>query len=199
MSWWRTVRSRPELTQAELTFFSWRTLVFLLVITCAVVVWSKLGASPSGFHMKGKVTDQNGNPLEGILVGYSYAWKGHMVQFSRGEVNTNKRKFPRIFENVVTNQIGRFIINIDKDSIEYVTILGFWKDKNSFTNSVRFNKRKIEVEVLPNRGNLVPWDEGVVRHYEPGWRMIDAIFGWGSGEVEMFAMETSKGNNNANK
>lgn len=201
MSWWRTLRSRPKLAQAELTFFSWTTATWLLIAFVLVVAWSRFETSPSGFHMQGRLLNQSGEALAGMVVGYNYAWKGNSygIHWSTLAKQPHLRKFPRVFESVVTNQDGLFSIDINKETIGYVTILGFWKDKKSFSESVWLNQRKIEVDGLPNRGHLMLWDGGVARHYEPGWRVVDAMFGWGSKEVEGFVMDTSKGNINADR
>jgi len=200
MSWWRTVRSRPSLTQVELSFLSWRTVIVLLMIVIAVVGWTRLGTSPSGFHMKGRLVDKNSQPVAGVFVGYNYAWKGHYIPLDRHSmIHTNHRAYPRVFGAVITDMDGLFAIDLDMKSIGYVTILGFWQDEKLVSQAVWYNQRKIDLDDLPNRGHLIPWDDGVVKHYEPGWRVRDAIFGWGSNKVEEFVMESSGGKANANK
>ena len=193
MNWWRIVRSRPRLTQTELAFLSWTTAVFVLIVLASVVAWSRLETSPSGFHMQGKLVNQNGEPLVGVIVGYNYAWKGYRLSTNWPELaqNPNLRMFPRLFESAITNQDGLFFIDITKESIGYVTILGFWENQKSYAKAVSLNQRKIEDNRLFNQGRLMPWEGGVVKHYEPGWRVVDAIFGWGSDKTEEFVIDTS--------
>lgn len=171
------------MTSIESNIFTTKMFSAVFILFFLGVAWGKLDTSPSGFHFLGKLCDRNNHPLANILVGYNYSLEAGPGGNGLGRVAPSMMpefRRTRIYKSVKTDANGIFSIDIDKTNIAYVTILGFWDNESAYLSAQKENDKRIRDEKLIDILTLTPWPGGVVKHFRPGLRPVDAIFGWGS-------------------
>lgn len=169
-----------------------KTLYAIFTLVFLGTAWGRLDTSPSGFHFAGKLTDLNNKPVANALVGYNYSLEAGPGGNGLGRVTPSmipEFRRTRIFKNVMTDTNGLFAIDIDKNNIAYVTILGFWGNDAGYLSAQKENDKRIRDEKLIDFLTLTPWPGGVVKHFRPGLRPVDAIFGWGSKKPVTFTYD----------